>query len=183
MDELGYHKIWSQHAPYAIDDYRLLGDNWNYYIEDPAQIELYDVPWCDPIRTHTPDVPCFMNRVAPPGHSCVDQNCQDGQMTQLDTNIHGKFGLYFDTKGHGGDNFQFRASNGYCFIWDMEDCIVSEPPEIFTVWRRIGIDYAWMEDCIASELTEIFTVWRKIYVENAFMDHRGINYPDPDCFR
>jgi len=142
----GYHKLWSQHAPYAIDDYRLLGDNWNYYIEDPSQIELYDVPWCDPIRTHTPDVPCFWNCVAPPGKYCVNQNCQEGEMTQLDTNIHGKFGLYFDTKSHGGDNFQFRASNGYSPMLGLENCLVSEPPEIFTVWRKIYVDYAWMDD-------------------------------------
>jgi len=71
-----------------------------------------------------------------------------------------KFGLYFDTKSHGGDNFKFRATNDTPFF-----------------------DPFYAPDClITAEPTEIFTVWRKIYLDYAFMEDRGDNYPDPDCY-
>ncbi|MFH1515920.1 MAG: hypothetical protein ABIG42_10730, partial [bacterium] len=141
----GYHKLWSKHEPYA-GDYRTLGDNWNYHIDYEGQIEEYDVPLCDPIRTHTPDPPCFWNCTPPPGEYCLDQICQKGRMTCLKTNKHGKYGVYFDTKSFGGDNFQFRAYAPGYYVATTSDCLESVANTKFTVWRKIYVDYAWMDD-------------------------------------
>ncbi|MFH1515946.1 MAG: hypothetical protein ABIG42_10865, partial [bacterium] len=178
----GYHKLWSQHDPYA-GDYRTLGDNWNYHINDVSEIEEHNVPWCDPIRTHNPDPPCFWNCVGAPGQYCLDQFCQKGKMTVLKTNKHGKYGVYFDTKAHGGDNFQFRAYAPTYFA-SPNDCLEAIPNTKFTVWRKIYLDYVWMTDrngqypaCTGSTYYE----YKGIHDINNGNFDRIINTYD-DCF-
>ncbi len=47
---------------------------------------------------------------------------------------------------HGGDNFKFKAStsNSYYGL-DLHDCLTASSDKIFTNWREITIDFAWME--------------------------------------
>jgi hypothetical protein len=118
----GYHKLWSKHVPYDLDDWRNLGDNWNYFIRNQSDIETFGVPECDPIRTHPPNIPCFPYCVAPPGIECEDLDCFEGSISCLSTNLQGKFGVYFDTMSHGGDNFKFRVTSVYSMP-GVEDCL------------------------------------------------------------
>jgi hypothetical protein len=143
----GWHELWSSHAPYGMDG-RTFGDNWNYF---PGYIDDYDIPECDPIRNHLPQTPCFWNCVGPEGINCVNLFCYAGVISSMHlvppgTNIHGKFGVYFDTKGHGGDNFRFKASgkNPIVELPNVVDCVVTQPAAIFTVWRRTYLWYGWM---------------------------------------
>ena len=152
-----YFRLWSQHEAYGGDQ-RLLGDNWNYYIDDEWQKDYYNVPPCDPIRRlDSPNTPGFWNCKPPslPGVYCTNLWFYPGQIS-YETKISGKFALYFDTKSHGGDNFQFKASGFNPFMEGLKDCVVTGPSQTFTVWRKIYLQKAWMND-------------------------RGNVYPDPPC--
>ena len=57
------------------------------------------------------------------------------------TNIFGKAAIFFNTGGHGGDNFKFKAF----FVSKNGEKICNETiSPIFTVWRRITVDYSSM---------------------------------------
>ena len=73
------------------------------------------------------------------------------------TNKDGRAAIYFDTKSHGGDNFRFKVSGISPGSNIPNDCMEDKAPGIFTLWRKIYLDYAFMED-------------------------RGNTYPEEDCY-
>jgi len=137
--------LWGSHAAYAGDNLTL-GDNYNYFTD--GSVSCSDFPDCkedDPINDgHVPQIPCFWTFYCPPGFMCEDSECLKTGIVPLKTNIFGKAATYFETQGHGGDNFKFKAYT----ISDVceKECLLSEPEDVFTVWRRMTVDYAWMAD-------------------------------------
>jgi hypothetical protein len=144
-----YKLMWGSHPPYPFwePDGRTLGDNYNFYYTTLNQLENQDIPEWDPIRAfhHHPDIPCFEKPACsglPLEEFCEDYFCSKGQII-ISTNILGKAAVYLNTYGHGGDNFKIKAC-GY-YDGDKADCLTALRDEIFTLWRKITVDFAWME--------------------------------------
>jgi hypothetical protein len=168
LQEVENDILWGSHTPFdhnysnpdiSEDDGRTLGDNYYFF---------YDLQCCNNktdfrnycIAHHvTPEKylnrlvalyapqkrPCFANPDCVEGgdlEACLDDYCSPGELSPK-TNKKGKFETYFNTMSHGGDNFSFKAS-GY-FYSKKKPCIQTISNKIFTVWREITVDYAYME--------------------------------------
>lgn len=170
LEQDEYHKLWSQHQPYGGDS-RLLGDNWNYYIEESSQIDGR-VPICDPIRTNDSKNPCFYNLFVPPILQCTKCRCIKGSLPKY-TNYNGKYAVYFNAKSHGGDNFQFYAKAHNPYIDGISDCMFAPNGTVVTLWRKIYVNYAFMEDrggLYPDPLCQGFSQDKEYQFVNAFSD-------------
>jgi len=144
--------LWGKHPPYPFweKDGRTLGDNYNFFYTTTNQMNHPGIPDWDPIKyfPHNPDIPCFEKPDCtgmPDIYNCTDYYCSEGQIF-LHTTISGKFAVYLNSKKHGGDNFKIKAStSNSSYGLDLHDCLTASSDKVFTNWREITIDFAWME--------------------------------------
>lgn len=151
ISEFGRNYLWGSHPAYGKDG-KELGDNFNYYHNQygPSWSDYLTengVPSGDPIRDHIPDKrPCWQNTncigLTEP-ENCLDDYCTPGSITKS-TNRNGRTAIYFDTKSHGGDNFRFKVSGVLPNSYIANDCLKKKESAIFTLWRKMYVEYSWM---------------------------------------